>query len=81
MVHRSHSVEEVTVIREFTTPLFRLDIVLLVKSVVARVVKERLTSAAVLGVDERAGLCVAAFLSAENVDSNIRNGDIYFGNN
>ena len=81
MVHRSHSVEIFAVIWEFTTPLFRQDIVFLVKSLVVRMVEERLTSAAVFRVDERAGPCVAAFLSAENVDSNIRSGNSYFGNN
>ena len=67
MVHRANKVEEVAVIREFTTPLFRQDIVLLVKSRVARVVEERLTSAAVLRADERPEFCVAAFLLAMHV--------------
>ena len=62
MVHRSDPVEKVAVVAKLTTPPFWQDIELLVESRIARMVEERLTSAAVLCADEGAERCVAAFL-------------------
>ena len=62
MVHRSHFIEIIAVVAELTAPLFRQDIVLLMPSRIARMVEERLTSAAVLCADEGSNRGVAAFL-------------------
>ena len=53
VVQRSDAVEILAVVAELTTPLFRQNIVFLMLSRIASMVEERLTSAAVLRVDER----------------------------
>ena len=62
-IQRPHEVEEVAIVAVFTTPFFRIDVKLLMLSVVVRVIQERLAATTVLSVDEKTGLRVAALLA------------------
>ena len=66
-IQRPHEVEEVAVVAVLTTPLFRIDVKPLMLSVVVRVKQERLTTTTVLGVDEEAGMRVAALLATYEI--------------